>query len=275
MASVKLLDFWAPWCIDPQTPVLTENGYVAASKIQLGMNLVTIDPRTKKQALKKVRKVRIFEDVPSKKIVSETGRSLIGDVNHLVLTSEGFVPLGELSLGDKVLVHLPKEDHAFEINNNLTFLESKKIIFRQLTLGVHNDLVAQNLQIPANTIVSLGYIERRQKYLIWESVTFVEEVENRDVVGITVDEPHTIITNGLVSHNCGPCKVMAPVLEELKKELGDKAQIEEINVDEKPQEAQKYGVMSIPTYIVLKDDKEVGRRIGVTSKAELLKLLQS
>ena len=73
---------------------------------------------------------------------------------------------------------------------------------------------------------------------------------------------------------CGPCRVMNPVLDELEKELEGKAEIVKINVDENPTEASKYGVMSIPTYIVLKDDQEVGRKIGVTPKAELLKLLQ-
>ena len=68
---------------------------------------------------------------------------------------------------------------------------------------------------------------------------------------------------------------MAPIIEELEKELAGKAEIIKINVDEKPEEAQKYGVMSIPTYIVLKDDKEVGRKIGVISKTDLLTLLQS
>lgn len=66
---------------------------------------------------------------------------------------------------------------------------------------------------------------------------------------------------------------MEPVLEELEKELKGKVEIEKINVDEKPQEAAKFGVMSIPTYIFLKDGKETSRRIGVTSKAELIKLL--
>lgn len=74
---------------------------------------------------------------------------------------------------------------------------------------------------------------------------------------------------------CGPCKVMAPVIEELEKELAGKVEVIKINVDEKPAEAQKYGVMSIPTYIILKDGKEVGRKIGVTSKSDLIKLLQS
>lgn len=74
---------------------------------------------------------------------------------------------------------------------------------------------------------------------------------------------------------CGPCKIMEPIIDEIKEELGDKVEIIKINVDEKPEETSKYGVMSIPTYIVLKDDQEVGRKIGVTSKADLLKLLQS
>lgn len=74
---------------------------------------------------------------------------------------------------------------------------------------------------------------------------------------------------------CQPCHVMNPVIDEIERELVGKVEIVKINVDEKPQEASKYGVMSIPTYIILKDDKEVGRRIGVTPKSELLKLLQS
>lgn len=68
---------------------------------------------------------------------------------------------------------------------------------------------------------------------------------------------------------------MTPVLEELEKELVGKAEIEKINVDENQAKASEFGVMSIPTYVVMKDGKEVGRRIGVTSKADLIKLLQS
>lgn len=74
---------------------------------------------------------------------------------------------------------------------------------------------------------------------------------------------------------CQPCKIMEPIIEELEKELKGKVEIEKINVDEKPQEAAKFGVMSIPTYIILKEGKEVGRKIGVTAKSELIKLLQS
>ncbi len=53
---------------------------------------------------------------------------------------------------------------------------------------------------------------------------------------------------------CGPCKIMNPIIEELEKELGSKITVEKINVDEDPETASKYGVMSIPTYVVLKGD---------------------
>lgn len=72
---------------------------------------------------------------------------------------------------------------------------------------------------------------------------------------------------------CGPCKFMEPILDELEKELAGKVTIEKINVDEKPDQAAKFGVMSIPTYIVVRDDKEVERIIGATSKDNLLKAI--
>lgn len=74
---------------------------------------------------------------------------------------------------------------------------------------------------------------------------------------------------------CGPCQMMKPIIEELEKELKDKVEFQKIDVDKEGAEAAKYGVMSIPTFIVLKDGKEVGRKIGATSKAELLKLINS
>lgn len=72
---------------------------------------------------------------------------------------------------------------------------------------------------------------------------------------------------------CGPCQMMKPIIEELEKELAGKVEFQEINVDEDQQTASKYGVMSIPTFVLLKDDNEVGRRIGFTAKEDLLKLI--
>ena len=74
---------------------------------------------------------------------------------------------------------------------------------------------------------------------------------------------------------CGPCKIMNPIIDEIEKELDGKVSIERINVDDEQEKSSKFGVMSIPTYIILKDDQEIGRKIGVTSKGDLLKLLSS
>ncbi|MBI2022626.1 thioredoxin [Candidatus Daviesbacteria bacterium] len=74
---------------------------------------------------------------------------------------------------------------------------------------------------------------------------------------------------------CGPCKVMDPVLDEIKEELKGKFEFEAVNVDENPQKTSQYGVMGIPTYVIEKDGKEVARKIGVTPKADLVKLITS
>lgn len=74
---------------------------------------------------------------------------------------------------------------------------------------------------------------------------------------------------------CQPCHIMAPVIEELEKELDGKVEFQKINVDEQSELASKYGVMSIPTFVIEKNGKEIGRKIGVVSKADLLNLLQS
>ena len=74
---------------------------------------------------------------------------------------------------------------------------------------------------------------------------------------------------------CGPCKIMDPIIDELEKELGDKLEIQRINVDEDPAKSSQFGVMGIPTYVIMKEGKEVSRKVGVTPKAELKKLLES
>lgn len=70
---------------------------------------------------------------------------------------------------------------------------------------------------------------------------------------------------------CGPCKMMAPVVEELAGELQGKAKVGKINVDESQDLAMEYNVMSIPTLVIFKDGKEFKRFVGVRDKNELLK----
>lgn len=73
---------------------------------------------------------------------------------------------------------------------------------------------------------------------------------------------------------CSPCTMMNPIIEELEKELAGKIEVEKINVDDNQAKAAEFGVMSIPAYIFLKDGKEISRKVGVTSKEDLLKLLK-
>ena len=62
---------------------------------------------------------------------------------------------------------------------------------------------------------------------------------------------------------CGPCRMMAPVVEEIAAEAGDTLIVGKVNVDEEQELAIRYGVMSIPTVIFFKDGKEIDRKVGV------------
>lgn len=73
---------------------------------------------------------------------------------------------------------------------------------------------------------------------------------------------------------CGPCKMMSPVVDEIANEVKDTVKVAKINIDEQPSLAEKYQVMSIPTFIVIKNKNVVASTIGVQSKDELMKLLK-
>ncbi|SRR5690554_3782588 len=68
---------------------------------------------------------------------------------------------------------------------------------------------------------------------------------------------------------CGPCKMIAPVLEELDTDMGDKVKIVKVDVDENQETAQKFGVMSIPTLILFKDGEKVDQTMGYQPKEAL------
>lgn len=65
---------------------------------------------------------------------------------------------------------------------------------------------------------------------------------------------------------CGPCKVMKPIFAELEKEYEGKVEFESIDVEENGKMASQYQVMSIPTFVILKDDKEIARHLGAMPK---------
>ncbi|MGG1518117.1 thioredoxin [Paenibacillus oryzisoli] len=73
---------------------------------------------------------------------------------------------------------------------------------------------------------------------------------------------------------CGPCKMIAPVLDELSAEIGDKVKIVKINVDDNPESAAKYNIMSIPTMLLFKDGQLVKQLVGVQPKNRLMAAIQ-
>ena len=73
---------------------------------------------------------------------------------------------------------------------------------------------------------------------------------------------------------CGPCKMMGPVVEQIAEDMGDSARVCKINIDEQPELASQYNVMSIPTFILFKEGKEVNRTIGAMPKEELARLFE-
>ena len=70
---------------------------------------------------------------------------------------------------------------------------------------------------------------------------------------------------------CGPCKMIAPLLEEVADEMSDKILIGKLNVDENSQTPPKYGIRGIPTLMLFKDGNVVGTKVGALSKADLIK----
>jgi thioredoxin 1 len=72
---------------------------------------------------------------------------------------------------------------------------------------------------------------------------------------------------------CGPCKMVAPVLEAISEEHGDKLDVVKLNVDDNPAVTQKYGILNIPTLGVFKNGEVVMELVGARSKSALLREL--
>lgn len=73
---------------------------------------------------------------------------------------------------------------------------------------------------------------------------------------------------------CGPCKMMAPVVEQLAEAFSGQARVGKLNIDENMEIAGKYRVMNIPTFLIFKDGKEQERIVGAVSQNELRKKME-
>src|SRR5437868_3581499 len=72
---------------------------------------------------------------------------------------------------------------------------------------------------------------------------------------------------------CGPCKMIAPILDEVAKDYGDKLQIAKLNVDENQQVPAKFGIRGIPTLILFKNGAVAAQKVGALSKSQLTAFL--
>ena len=74
---------------------------------------------------------------------------------------------------------------------------------------------------------------------------------------------------------CGPCRQLAPVLEEVSKEMAGKVKIVKMNIDQAPQTPTKYGVRGIPTMMLFKGGKQVATKVGAMPKTQIIQWLNS
>lgn len=88
-----------------------------------------------------------------------------------------------------------------------------------------------------------------------------------------VEENQGVVLLDFYADWCGPCKMMAPIIEGIANEEHEGLAVGKINVDDNPDLAKKFGIMSIPTIVSVKEGKEVARFIGLKGKPAIMEML--
>ncbi len=156
-------------------------------------------------------------------------------------------------------------------------------------------VVAKQPKLPYNTVrdwlrrgVSATIQQHHERYALWvqrvsmgsrsgqlwERVVSVKPTYLPKVSRLSVTPKHNFIANGFVVHNCGPCRMIAPVVEELAGKYQGKMKMGKLNVDDHPQVAAQFRIMNIPTLLFFKNGKEVDRIVGVVPKEELTRRIE-
>jgi len=102
------------------------------------------------------------------------------------------------------------------------------------------------------------------------AIHFTDENFNQEVLSSNVP-----VLVDFYADWCGPCKMLAPVIEALAEEFEGKVKVGKLNVDNAPDTAQAYGIMSIPTLLYFKNGEVVNKTIGVVAKSEIEQVLNS
>ncbi|NCT10097.1 MAG: thioredoxin [Flavobacteriia bacterium] len=89
-----------------------------------------------------------------------------------------------------------------------------------------------------------------------------------------INQPKPVLVD-FFAEWCGPCKMMSPILKELKAELGDEVSIIKIDVDKNQSLAAKYQVRGVPTFVLYKNGNQVWRQSGVVQKNEFVSIINS
>ncbi len=90
----------------------------------------------------------------------------------------------------------------------------------------------------------------------------------------SINEKDTPVLVDFFATWCGPCRMLAPILEDVSSELEGKAKVYKVDIDECMDIAKRFGIMSVPTMIIFKEGKEVDRLIGLRQKNQIIDALK-
>jgi len=135
------------------------------------------------------------------------------------------------------------------------------LLIRCSSCGANNRVPAEKLQAGAQPVCGRCKAPLSAGPTILTDATFREEIE-RSPLPILVD---------MWAPWCGPCRYLAPVVEELAAELAGRVRVAKMNIDENPATATRYGVQSIPTLLLMKGGREVDRIVGAQPKEAILR----
>ena len=157
--------------------------------------------------------------------------------------------------------------------------------------GIVNRSAAEKAQKAGLSVVMDKCIMQEHKHLIGEEDPELEELKAKKMASMlkesqdrgrisapititdanfsqTVEE-HALIVIDCWAAWCGPCRMIAPIIEELAKEYAGKAVFGKLNVDENPQTASRFNIMGIPTLLIVKDGREIDRIVGAAPKPQI------
>lgn len=130
------------------------------------------------------------------------------------------------------------------------------VIFVGILLGIQQMLKTQNTDI------------KKEK----EENTMVLEVTSNNFEEEVLKNEKTVLVD-FYADWCGPCKMLAPIVDEVANE-NEEIKVCRINIDENENLAVEYGIMSIPTLVVIKNGEEINRTVGVVGKSDILEMVK-